>query len=141
MTYSAGFIKVLCTSDQSYASGKVSSITDEIHIGHIATVIDFINNNYSKDISLEEMTRQAHLSKFHFIRIFKKFTSYSPHQYLLSVRLSHSRELLSSGLYSIGDVADKCGFKRLDYFSALFKKKFHCNPSEYRDTCFVMTKQ
>lgn len=136
MTYTAGLIK-MCSNDQILSPGKAFSITDEIHIGHITTVINFIDNNYSKDISLDEMTRQAHLSKFHFIRIFKKFTSYSPHQYLLSVRLNHSRQLLSSGLYSIGEVADKCGFKRLDYFSALFKKKFHCNPSEYREACFA----
>lgn len=118
---------------------RSASITDEIHREHISTVIDFINNNYKKDISLDEMTRQAHLSKFHFSRIFKKHTSYSPHQYLMTVRLIHSKELLLHSDYSISDVADMCGFKRLDYFSALFKKKFRCNPSEYREACALAT--
>ena len=107
--------------------------TDEIHMKYISEAVDYINKNYSKDITLAEITRQAYLSKFHFSRVFKKHTSYSPYQYLISVRLNHARELLSEGKYSIKEVADKCGFRRLDYFSATFKKKFKCNPSAYKE--------
>jgi AraC family transcriptional regulator len=111
-----------------------SCITDEIHMKYISEAVDYINKNYSKDITLAEITRQAYLSKFHFSRIFKKHTSYSPYQYLISVRLNHSRQFLSDGKYSIKEVADMCGFKRLDYFSATFKKKFKCNPSTYKES-------
>lgn len=113
-------------------SGTASPDTDEIYARYISEVVDFINKNYNKDISLDEITRQAYLSKFHFSRIFKKYTSYSPYQYLIAVRLNHSRQLLMDNSYSVKEIADRCGFKRLDYFSSVFKKKFNCNPSQYR---------
>jgi AraC-like DNA-binding protein len=108
-------------------------ITEEIHMKYVSETIDYINENYSKDISLNEITKQAYLSKFHFSRIFKKHTSYSPYQYLIIVRLNHSRQLLLNNNYSIKEVADMCGFKRLDYFSAMFKRKFKYSPSTYRE--------
>lgn len=108
-------------------------ITEEIHAKYVSETVDYINKNYSKHISLKEITQQAYLSKFHFSRIFKKHTSYAPYQYLITVRLNHSRQLLLNNDYSIKEVADMCGFKRLDYFSALFKKKFKCSPSMYRE--------
>lgn len=116
-----------------HTPGAISGITDEIHMGYISEVVDYINKNYSKDITLNELTRKAYLSKFHFSRIFKKHTSYSPYQYLLAVRLYHSKQLLLDNSYSIKEVADLCGFKRLDYFSSIFKKKFKCNPTQYRE--------
>ena len=123
--------------DRGSTSLAFIGITDEIHIKYISEVVDYINKNYSKDITLNEITRHAYLSKFHFSRIFKKHTSYSPYQYLIAVRLNHSKQLLLNNNYSIKEVADKCGFKRLDYFSSIFKKKFKCNPSKYRETFSV----
>lgn len=117
------------------ASGSSFSITDETHQQYISEVVGYIHQNFSKDISLEEISRHAYLSKYHFSRIFKKYTSYSPYQYLIAVRLNHSRMLLLTSSYPITEIADRCGFKRLDYFSAIFKKKFRCNPSQYREAC------
>ncbi len=121
----------------NYSKGTsvaVFGITEEIHVRYVSEVIDYLNHNFSEDISLDEITRKAFLSKFHFSRIFKKHTSYSPYQYLITVRLNHSKQLLLNSDYSIKEVADKCGFKRLDYFSSMFKKKFRCNPTQYRET-------
>jgi AraC-like DNA-binding protein len=112
---------------------NILGITEEIHRGYISEAVEYINKNYSKDISLNEITKKAYLSKFHFSRIFKKYTSYSPYQYLTIVRLNHCRQLLLNNNYTISEVADKCGFKRLDYFSAMFKKKFKYSPSVYRE--------
>lgn len=118
-----------------YPPDTVAAIfgTEEIHRSYISEAVDYINKNYDKDISLKEITKKAYLSKFHFSRIFKKYTSYSPYQYLTTVRLNHCRELLLNHNYSIKEVADMCGFKRLDYFSAMFKKKFKYSPSLYRE--------
>jgi AraC-like DNA-binding protein len=120
--------------DQRGPSLGVFGLTDEIHIGYISEVVNYINQHFSEDMSLDEITRKAFLSKFHFSRIFKKHTSYSPYQYLIMVRLNHSRQLLLHSNYSIKEVADKCGFKRLDYFSSMFKKRFKCNPTQYRES-------
>jgi AraC-like DNA-binding protein len=120
---------------------NMPGITEEIHMQYVSETVDYINKNYSKDISLNEITKQAYLSKFHFSRIFKKHTSYSPYQYLIIVRLNHSRQLLLNNNYSIKEVADMCGFKRLDYFSAMFKKKFKYSPSTYRENIHEIIKE
>lgn len=118
---------------ENAATGSFS-ITDELHQQYISEVVGYINQNFSRDISLDEISRHAYLSKYHFSRIFKKYTSYSPYQYLIAVRLKHSSLLLQTSSCPIKEIADLCGFKRLDYFSAIFKKKFRCNPSQYRET-------
>lgn len=124
---------IIFSKYQLKAATTIFGITEEIHTKYIAEAIDYINKNYSKDISLNEITKQAYLSKFHFSRIFKRHTSYSPYQYLITVRLNHSRQLLLNSNYPVKEVADLCGFKRLDYFSAMFKKKFKYSPSMYRE--------
>ena len=116
------------------ASIAAFGITEEIHIGYISEVVDYINQHFNEDISLDEITRKAFLSKFHFSRIFKKHTSYAPYQYLIMVRLNHAKQLLLHSTCSIKEIADQCGFKRLDYFSSMFKKRFQCNPTQYRET-------
>lgn len=115
------------------APGGPFSITDQTHKQYISEVVGYIHQNFGKDISLDEISKQAYLSKYHFIRIFKRYTSYSPYQYLIAVRLDHSRVLLRTSGYPIKEIADQCGFKRLDYFSAIFKKKFKYCPSQYRE--------
>jgi AraC-like DNA-binding protein len=114
-------------------SGGSFSITDKTHQQYISEVVSYIDQNFNEDISLDEISRHAYLSKYHFSRIFKKHTSYSPYQYLIAVRLEHSRLLLRTSNYPITEIADRCGFKRLDYFSSVFKRKFMCSPSQYRE--------
>lgn len=125
--------EMLCPEHLREETTEISGITEEIHLKYIAEAVDYINDNYDQDLTLDVITRKAFLSKFHFSRLFKKYTSYSPYQYLINVRLYHSRQLLLNDKYTVKEVAGKCGFKRLDYFSSAFKKKFKCNPTTYRE--------
>ena len=119
--------------DCKNAAGSSFSITDQAHQQYISDVVAYIHQNFDKDISLDEISKQAYSSKYHFSRVFKKYTSYSPYQYLIGVRLDHSRMLLHNSNAAIKAIAAQCGFKRLDYFSAIFKKNFKCSPSQYRE--------
>ena len=78
------------------------------------------------------VARNSFVSPFHFSRIFKQFSGYSPYQYLQLVRLKHAETLLKNTDLPITDVCFRSGFSRLDYFSAAFTKKYNIAPSRYK---------
>ena len=72
-------------------------------------VRDYIEAHLSRDITLSELAQVATLSKFHFVRSFKKSTGVSPYKYLLLKRIERARELLSLGTSPL-EVASTVGF-------------------------------
>lgn len=80
----------------------------------------FIDNNYANDINLDDIAGEAFFSKFHFIRLFKKYYGVTPHQYLISVKVAGAKKLLKSGI-SISDACYAVGFESVPSFTKLFK--------------------
>jgi len=93
----------------------------------------FIDNNYSQNIDIDNISDEACFSKFHFIRVFKKTYGRTPHQYLTSVRISKAQELLKEGR-TVSDVCSWLGFESLSSFSGLFKKAIGQTPSAFSDS-------
>jgi AraC family transcriptional regulator len=102
------------------------------HLGTIEKAKQFIHEKFSTDISLYEIANYSCVSPFHFSRVFKKFTSYSPHQYLQNVRLKHGEILLRNSNLPVSDISFQSGFNTAEYFATAFKQKFKLNPSQYR---------
>ena len=92
----------------------------------------FIAENFSEDISLEDVAAASHISPFHFSRVFKYNTNFSPHQFLLDVRLFNARKMLLNTTLNVSDVGYSSGFSNPDYFLTVFKKKHGVTPSEFR---------
>lgn len=101
------------------------------HLVTIEKAKHYLNENLTKNISLEELARYCCISPFHFSRIYKTFTGYSVYQYLQLMRLKHAEMLLCT-LLPIADIAFRSGFNSIDYFSAAFKKQYKFSPSAYR---------
>lgn len=104
---------------------------------HITTIEQaklYIHDRFADDISLQEVAEHCHISPFHFCRTFKKFTTYSPYQYLLNVRLKHAAMLLSNTSHPIMDICFASGFNSLEHFATMFKHRYTLNPSQYRRT-------
>lgn len=80
----------------------------------------FIDNNYTNNINLDDIAGEAFFSKFHFIRLFKKYYGVTPHQYLIRVRVAGAKKLLQSGI-SISDACYEVGFESVPSFTKLFK--------------------
>lgn len=89
-----------------------------------------IDQNYHKPLQLEDIAGEAHYSKFHFIKQFKKAYGYTPYQYLKKVRLDQALDFLDRG-QSVTEVCYAVGFESLGSFSSLFKKKTGKTPSQY----------
>lgn len=101
------------------------------HLVTIEKAKQYLNENLSKNISLEELAAQCHISPFHFSRVYKTFTGYPVYQYLQGMRLKHAEMLLATAL-PVADIAFQSGFNSIDYFSAAFKKQYKLSPSAYR---------
>jgi len=95
-------------------------------------VIDYLENNYHKQISLKELAIQVNYSQYYFIRLFKKETGMSPFDYLAQIRLVKSKEFLSRTNMSITEICLQCGFQNSSHFSNFFKHHTGQCPSEYR---------
>lgn len=92
---------------------------------------NYIEDNYSEDLSLFLLSNSMFVSKFHLLRLFKKHYGVTPRQYLIDTRIKKSKEHLKTGMTAT-DACYTVGFRSLGSFSSLFKLKVGDTPAEYR---------
>lgn len=95
-------------------------------------VLDYIMENYAKQITLDELAGKAGFSEGYFCRSFHTFTGLSPFEYLNRTRIIKSLDLLSGTNKKITDIASECGFNNISYYNRIFYKIMHTTPSAYR---------
>jgi AraC family transcriptional regulator len=88
--------------------------------------------SFDSDLSLQALANESGYSRVHFVRMFRAATGYSPHNYLLNLRLERARELLKNPSLSLIDIALDCGFSSHSHLSRLFHKRVGITPSAYR---------
>ncbi|MBS1730442.1 MAG: helix-turn-helix transcriptional regulator [Bacteroidetes bacterium] len=111
---------------------EINFSSKKFHLSTIEKAKDYMNENFDSDISLFEISSYACVSPFHFSRIFKTFTSYSPHQYLQNIRIKHGEMLLKNSSASITEVSIQAGFASVEYFATAFRQKYHVSPTGFR---------
>jgi YesN/AraC family two-component response regulator len=99
---------------------------------NISNVIHFMEKNMSKNISLEQLAREAAMSKHHFCRVFKKHTGIPPMNFLTGKRIERSKILMLDEERTIADVIEAAGFHDQSNFIKNFKKIEGITPSIYR---------
>ena len=100
----------------------------------IKTVIGtrhYINNNYDKELNLDLLSRIRFTSKFHLLRLFKKYYGQTPKQYLTAKRMEKAKELLKIGM-NVSTVCFEIGFESPSSFSTLFKNREGLTPVEFQ---------
>lgn len=95
-------------------------------------VVDHVLANLQSPIRIEDLAALSRLSKSHFSRAFKLSFRVSPHAYIVSLRLSHARVLLSDGNEQISQIAAACGFADQAHFSRVFHRSVGCAPGLWR---------
>ena len=93
---------------------------------------EYINENYHKPISLEEISSVIGFNPAYFSTMFKKETGENFIDYLAKIRIKNAENLLLQTDLTVDDVASAVGYADTKYFSKLFKKKTGLNPSQYR---------
>jgi AraC-like DNA-binding protein len=100
----------------------------------------FIDENYHEPIHLEQISRQAFFSRFHFHRLFTKIYGKTPQEYLTLKRLQQAKILLQQEGISIKEICNDVGFESLASFSLLFRKRNGYAPQYYRNVAFLKNK-
>ena len=96
----------------------------------IKTVCDFLENNYMKNITLNDLSDLIGLSKYYLLRSFTKQKGISPYSYLETIRIGKAKNFLEQGIAPI-DVALQTGFTDQSHFTNFFKKLIGLTPKQY----------
>lgn len=96
-------------------------------------IFEYIDNNYTEDISLETVADVAGFSKFHFSRLFKQFTDTSFYDYLNLRRIKAAENLLLDPSLPITEIALQSGFSSISTFNRVFKAFKKCTPTEFKE--------
>ena len=124
------FMVFLC---ESY--GKLSDSREhgqDKNFDSIRQAIIYIREHLSERITIDSLAEMVGISKFHFIREFKRITHYTPIMYITVVRIETARRLIAETDINISEISDKCGFDNVSYFSKTFKKHTGISPTKLR---------
>ena len=95
------------------------------------TILDYIDNNYREELSLEDVAKKAGFSKYHFSRLFKQYANTTFYDYLSNKRIAVATDLLMKNV-PVTDIAFQTGFNNLTTFCRCFKKITGCSPTQYK---------
>lgn len=115
---------------------QFESIEDEVERCHdmVAKVAaQYILNNISSKITVDDLCRAASTNQSTLNFKMRKAFSMSSAAYVEHVRMSFARSLLRNTTYTIGEIASRCGYENIYYFSSVFSKCHDSSPTEYRN--------
>lgn len=98
----------------------------------VVAVQKYINNNYTKKLSLQEVASTFNISPNYLSSIFKEYTNINFSNYVSTVKIEHATEMLKNSDMQICEISDFLGFNDPYYFSKVFKKIIGLSPREYR---------
>lgn len=104
----------------------------------IGEIVNFIENNYSRQLTLPEIAAQFGISESSLTKKIKIFTNMTFKKYLTKTRIEEAKSLLISSEKSITEIAYECGYNNSNFFGDVFKKAVGMSPSSYRK---MLTKQ
>ena len=91
---------------------------------------NYINNHYDRDLNLDFLSHTRFVSKFHLLRLFKKYYGQTPKQYLTDKRIEKSKEYLKKGM-TVAETCFAIGFETPCSFSTLFKSRTGVTPTGF----------
>ncbi len=121
----------LLVSDHSHANTQINTTLD-IYTNRIIDVKQYLDKNFGEKITLENMAALTFLSPNFFRVKFLEIMGISPHDYLIEVRISNAKSLLSDTDTPLSQIALMCGFESQAYMNYVFKKETGISPGNYR---------
>ena len=103
------------------------------HSSAVYKITEYINANYSKKISLDDIAKKVFLSRSYISTVFKDEMGVSLTDYIRDVRIERSKQLLLDNTVRIVDISGMCGFDDQSYFTKVFHKAVGVTPKKYRD--------
>jgi len=96
----------------------------------IKAIIDHLNDQFTTQITLDQLAEEFHMSKYYMCQLFKNTTGTTINRYIVARRLARAKILLHQG-YSVTDTSAQCGFQNYTHFIRTFKKHFSVSPKQF----------
>lgn len=113
------------------AECHVQNRKEAVPISKIQASVDYMKQHYRQSCPIGEIAAQSFMSEVWFRKLFKAEYGMSPRQYIIQLRIQNAIALMSTGYYSLKEVAYLSGYQDYKYFSVEFKKTVGTSPSEY----------
>ncbi len=110
---------------------KESHFSNDQQIESVTGIKNYIDNNYDTKLNLDFLSHTRFISKYHLLRLFKKYYGLTPRQYLIDKRIEKSKTHLKNKM-SVTETCFAVGFESLGSFSTLFKSRTGKSPSVYQ---------
>lgn len=98
----------------------------------VKTVMSYVEQNYFRKIALDELAAATFLNPYYLLKLFKKYTGYTPGEYINKFRIDYSKQLLLKPEMTVEQIALFLGFNTHSYFSKIFKKATGLTPQQFR---------
>jgi YesN/AraC family two-component response regulator len=105
---------------------------DSGELSALKNIVDYCSRNYTKEISLETLSKELHISKYYISHLFGSRLNMRFNDYVNSLRVSEACRLLRATTMGITDISAQVGFNTLRTFNRSFVKQMGQSPSEYR---------
>jgi AraC-like DNA-binding protein len=127
-------LKIMCSSDKRspLCTENYKHAFDERGNKKMTDIFNYVRENYSSPITLEKVSRMAHMSPFAFSRYFKKYSGSGFVEYLNKVRMNKAGHLLRETEYQVHEIATQCGFSSISNFNKQFRRTEGLAPRDYR---------
>ena len=124
--------QLLCLLQSSSPDGSAPNKKQLRAAERIKNMLRYIHENFSQDLNTASIAQSAGISESECLRCFHTIIGTTPIQYLRQYRIQRSAQLLASTQDTIADIAARCGFQDVSYFTKTFRELRGSAPSEYR---------
>lgn len=118
----SGYKRKETVSDTKFSEAELNKVKNHI--------ID----NIGQPLTVGELASVADISKFYFVRVFKRLTGTTPYQFILEQRVEFTKRLLEQRQVNLSSVSYKAGFSNQSHFTTVFKRLTGMTPKEYKDS-------
>lgn len=131
-TISVDILKRSIIEFVEYISDKIKDQKNRQKVSLIQKTIKYIENNYDRDISLNDIAEKVYLTPSYLANLFKEDTGETVMNYLTRIRINEAKNYLENTDKKIYQIAEEVGFNNSKYFSRVFKKRTGYTPGQYR---------
>ncbi|MBR2916007.1 MAG: helix-turn-helix transcriptional regulator, partial [Clostridia bacterium] len=119
--------KIMTKIERELAEIKISDSNDRI-----LEAVEYMHDHFAdKEITVDELASMCAMSDTYFRKLFVKNFSVTPLRYINNLKVAYAKELFESGYYTVSQIAQKCGFDSIYYFSAFIKRETGKSPSYF----------
>lgn len=127
--------QLIVTLTRVYGYEVNDSKTERINrrkIEELRDVMMYVEEHYEEQFNLNDISKIARMSPYHFCRTFKKITGQTFIEYVNLCRIRKGEEMIINSSLPITQIAHRVGFNNINYFNRVFRKYRLCSPSEFR---------